>query len=134
MAHYAFIKDGLVTEVITGIDEDSNDTLPSDYSSWEEFYLTLRPNQDSCKRTSYNTRHNTHTDGGTALRGNYASVGFTYDSTNDVFIPPTPYASWILDEDIWDYVAPLAYPDDDNDYVWNEENYQADNTTGWEQV
>ena len=42
MAHYAFIKDGKVTEVITGKDE--TETAPEGYSSWEDYYLTRRPN------------------------------------------------------------------------------------------
>jgi hypothetical protein len=132
MAHYAFLDDNnKVTEVITGIDESSTDTLPQGYVSWEAWYLTQRPNATDCKRTSYNTTNNAHTGDGTAFRGNYAGVGFSYDSINDVFIPPKPYESWVLDEDIWDWEAPIDMPDDDNAYVWDEDAYQEDNTTGW---
>ena len=128
MAHYAFIKDNLVTEVITGVDEDDTSTLPSEYSSWEEFYLTQRPGQDACKRTSYNTRANAHSDGRrNAFRGNYAGKGFTYDAENDVFIPSKPFDSWVLDETKWIWKAPVDYPDDDK-YTWNEE------TTSWDLV
>ena len=125
MAHYAFIKNNLVTEVITGINEDDTSTLPSEYSSWEEFYLTQRPGQDTCKRTSYNTVANTHTDGGTPFRGNYAGVGYTYDTENDVFYPPQPYPSWTLSAD-WLWEAPVEYPDDGNFYNWNEETSRWD--------
>ena len=37
----------------------------------------------------------------------------------------------------WKWKAPLPYPvagDDEEQYQWNEEAYQADNTTGWELV
>tara|TARA_Y100000004_G_C8936884_1_gene422491 strand:+ start:922 stop:1254 length:333 start_codon:yes stop_codon:yes gene_type:complete len=90
MAHYAFIKDGIVTDVIVGIDEDNTEELPEGFSSWEEFYLSTRPGQDACKRTSYNTLYNEHLDGGTAFRGNYAGIGYIYDEANDVFYIPDP--------------------------------------------
>lgn len=135
MAHYAFIKDGIVTEVITGVDEDDTDTLPDGFDSWEDFYITLRPTQDSCKRTSYHTRANAHMNNGTAFRGNYASIDFIYDSDNDVFYPQQPYPSWTISEDTnWLWKAPLDEPADFDTvlYVWNEDAYQDDNTTGWE--
>tara|TARA_A100001201_G_scaffold138311_1_gene129121 strand:+ start:1392 stop:1805 length:414 start_codon:yes stop_codon:yes gene_type:complete len=136
MAHYAFIKDNIVTEVITGKDE--TETAPDGFSDWEEYYLTKRPGQDSCKRTSYNTVMNTHEEGGTPFRGNYAGIGFTYDSSNDVFYSAQPYPSWTISADTnWVWTAPLAYPSDgdgETGYVWNEEAYQADNTTGWDLV
>ena len=136
MAHYAFINDNdIVTEVIVGIDEDSTDTLPEGYTSWEDWYLTQRPGASACKRTSYNTIANTHSDGGTAFRGNYAGIGYTWDETNDVFYPPQPYGSWTLSSD-WVWEAPISYPDDGNNYIWNENAYQADTadpkTEGWE--
>ena len=127
MAHYAFLNDNnIVTEVITGIDEDAKDDLPSEFSSWEEFYADFRG--QTCKRTSYNTFGNEHNDSGTAYRGNYAGIGYTYDETNDVFISPKPYASWSIDESTWTWEAPEAYPDDGKDYIWNE------NKEEWEEV
>jgi hypothetical protein len=128
MAHYAFIKDNQVIEVITGINEDDLDNLPENFNSWEEFYLSQRPNADLCKRTSYNTHHNSHNDNKTAFRGNFASIGFYYDSDNDVFIPQKPYKGWVLDETIWDYKAPVDMPDDANEYVWNQ------NSESWELI
>ena len=46
----------------------------------------------------------------------------------DAFIPPSPFPSWILNEDtcLWD--APVARPNDGNRYQWNEE------TTSWDEV
>ena len=154
MAHYAFIKDDIVTEVITGIDEVNLGDLPDGFSSWEEYYLTKSPGQDACKRTSYNTKQNQHSDENKdAFRGNYAGIGFTYDSTNDVFLPPKPFDSWVVDSSIWDWKAPVDYPADANDerdtslphkiYDWNEENQnwdllatgEYDDSTGlWEKV
>jgi hypothetical protein len=133
MAHYAFIKDNLVTEVITGKDE--TETAPEGFADWEEYYLTKRPDQDACKRTSYNTNANEHGLGGTPFRGNYAGIGYTYDSSNDVFYPQTPFASWVLNETSWIWEAPTPMPElteeqiaANSHYAWNEE------TTAWELV
>ena len=90
------------------------------------------------KRTSYNTFGNVHygsdgeADDGTAFRKNYAGIGYSYDGTG--FYAPKPYNSWKLNSSTYLWEAPVAYPDDGNDYVWNESAYQANNTKGWELV
>ena len=124
MAHYAFIKDNLVTEVITGKDE--TETAPEGFADWEAYYLTKRPDQDVCKRTSYNTNGNAHGLGGTPFRGNYAGIGYIYDETNDVFYSPQPNDSWILNTSIWIWEAPIDYPDDGEFYLWNESSQSWD--------
>lgn len=62
------------------------------------------------------------------IRKNYAGVGFTYDSGRDAFIPPQPFASWVLNETtcLWD--APVAMPEDGKRYTWDEA------TTSWIEV
>ena len=45
--------------------------------------------------TSYNTSGGTHKDGGTALRGNYAGIGYTWDEDDQIFWPKKPHASWV---------------------------------------
>ena len=142
MAHYAFLdENNIVTEVITGKDE--TETPPKGFQNWEDYYLSLKPNHNVCKRTSYNTYKNNHLDNKTPFRGNYAGIGFTYNATNDVFIPPKPFETAVLDENIWDWDYPLPYPNDNNQngsdtskpkkfYVWNEEAFKSDNTTGWD--
>ena len=82
-------------------------------------------------QTSYNTRGGVHyapnsntPDGGVALRKNYAGKGYTYDQTRDAFIAPQPFASWTLDDDTCQWNAPVAYPDDDKMYMWDEDNTQ----------
>ena len=70
MAHYAFITDGIVTEVITGIDE--TETIEGlDTETW---YGNFRGQM--CKRTSYNAK----------IRGNYAGIGMIYLPLEDIFI------------------------------------------------
>jgi hypothetical protein len=130
MAYYAFLdENNIVTEVIAGINEDETDDLPDGFDSWEAWYGDFRG--QTCKRTSYNTLNNAHTDSGTPFRGNYAGIGFTYDETNDVFIGTKPYNSWVVDETKWEWKAPIDKPDDSKRYTWDESAYQEDNSTGW---
>ena len=124
MAHYAFINsNNTVTQVIVGRDEND---LADGVTSWETYYGEQMG--ERCLRTSYNTVAGVHTEGGTAYRGNYAGVGYTYDETLDAFIAPQPYPSWTLDEECYCWEAPVAYPEDGEDYVWNE------NRKEWEVV
>ena len=46
-------------------------------------------------------------------------IGWTYDSTNNVFIAPQPFASWTLDSN-FDWQPPTPKPGANFD--WNEEN------------
>jgi hypothetical protein len=113
MAHYAFLdENNIVTEVIVGKDEGE------DGVDWEVHYGNFR--DQPCKRTSYNTHGGVHSDNGTPYRKNYAGIGYTYDAGRDAFVPPKPYASWVLNEDtcLWD--APVPRPDDGQRYAWDE--------------
>ena len=119
MAHYAFLNmQNIVTEVIVGKDETDGPT------NWEIHYGNIR--EQVCKRTSYNTRGGVNSSDGTPYRKNYAGIGYTYDYARDAFIPPKPYASWTLDETSCLWQAPVAYPDDGQQYTWNEENQEWD--------
>jgi hypothetical protein len=73
------------------------------------------------KQTSYNTNAGVHSLGGTPFRKNHAGIGYTYDSQRDAFISPKPFNSWILNESTCNWDAPVARPDDNNMYKWNEE-------------
>mgnify|MGYP003317552626 FL=1 len=75
-----------------------------------------------------------HKLGGTPFRKNYPGPGYTYDESRDAFVGIKYFASWVLDEETCGYVAPLPYPDDGNNYLWDEDTYQADNTQGWVQI
>jgi hypothetical protein len=67
------------------------------------------------KQTSYNG----------SIRKNYAGVGFTYNAGLDAFVPPKPYASWVLNNDTAQWNAPTPMPTDDKKYSWDEA------TTSW---
>jgi hypothetical protein len=107
MAHFARIKDGIVDYVVVGRDDDEDKEDELAHDGW--IY----------KRTSYNTRGGVHyTDGqpsadqSKAFRKNYAGLGYTFDSERDAFIPPKPFASWILNEESCLWEAPVAMPED----------------------
>jgi hypothetical protein len=105
MAHYAKVENGIVTQVIVAEQEFINSGYVGEPTDWVQ--------------TSYNTRGNQHPEN-RPLRGNYAGIGFTYDSANDVFYAPQPYPSWILNNTTWIWEAPVAYPTDGKTYTWDE--------------
>jgi hypothetical protein len=116
MAHYAFLdENNVVTEVIVGRDEND---LVEGVTSWEEYYGEFRGQK--CVRTSYNTLQGQHVGDGEPFRGNYAGIGFTYDEDLDAFIPPSPFPSWVLNEDTFSWDAPIPYPSDGKKYKWDE--------------
>ena len=94
MAHYAFITDGIVTEVITGIDE----TELIEGLDTETWYGNFRG--QLCKRTSYNNR----------IRFNYAGIGMIYDEARDAFIAPEPEGNLGLDEATCQWIMPKVEP------------------------
>ena len=118
MAHYAYINDNnIVTEVIVGKDEDD---LPEGITSWEDYFS--KKGKGRALRTSYNTLRNVHLQGGSPFRGNYATIGGSYDEELDVFLPIQPYPSWVLNANFY-WEPPVAYPEDDGGVMhdWNEE-------------
>jgi hypothetical protein len=134
MAHYAFLdENNIVVEVITGRDENE---IVDNISDWEKHYEDFRGL--TCKRTSYNTYANQHKEGGVAFRGNYAGIGYIYDLIRDAFIPPSPFASWIIDDLTCQWKAPINKPTEEGDYVWSELQIQwiirptkPDASTAW---
>jgi hypothetical protein len=113
MSHFAKVNNGIVEQVIVAEPEFFQTFVDSSPGEWIQ--------------TSYNTYGGQHPEG-RPLRKNYAGIGYTYDRVLDAFIPPKPYASWILNEDtcLWD--APVAHPDDGKTYSWDEA------TTNWIEV
>ena len=121
MAHFATLNE---SNIVTRVEVINNDViLDGDGVEQEQLgidFLTSLYGAGNYKQTSYNRN----------IRKNYAGVGYTYDAVKDKFIKSKPFASWSLDEND-DWKAPITCPDDDKDYYWNEDNYQADNNTGW---
>jgi len=124
MAHFAILNE---SNIVTRVEVINNAVLlDGDGVEQEQLgidFLTSLYGAGNYKQTSYNRN----------IRKNYAGVGYTYDAVKDKFIKSKPFASWSLDEND-DWKAPITYPDDDKDYYWNEDNYQADNNTGWVEI
>ena len=55
-------------------------------------------------------------------RKHYAAIGYSYDQTRDAFIPPQRFSSWTLNETTCIWEAPVAYPNDEKLYDWNEDS------------
>ncbi len=115
MSHFAKVENGIVTEVIVAEQDFIDSGVMGDPNLWVQ--------------TSYNTRGGVHydpitnqPDGGVALRKNYASIGFTYDSVRDAFIPPKPpMESWVLNENTCLWEPPIPCPVSTTiKYIWDE--------------
>ena len=100
MAHWAEIdENNLVVRVTVGNNDEP-----------DEGYQWLVDNLGGTwVQTSYNR----------TIRKNYAGIGYTYDETRDAFIPPQPYASWVLDEETCLWVAPIPMPE--GVHTWDEQ-------------
>ena len=118
MAHFAKLGTGNIVEQVISI----NNVVITDSNGVEQeqlgvdFINKLYNTRDVWKQTSYNR----------TFRKNYAGIGFQYDQTRDAFIPPKPFNSWILNEDTCIWEAPVAIPEDDNNYKWNEQTLSWD--------
>ena len=112
MAHFAKLGVGNIVEKVEVV---SNDIATSEQAGGD-FLNNLYGTRDVWKQTSYNNN----------FRKNFAGVGYKYDQTRDAFIPPKPFNSWTLNETTCLWEAPVAYPDDGQDYEWNESTKQWD--------
>jgi hypothetical protein len=119
----SFAKIGLNSKVIAVVSVNNEVLKDSSGIEREELgieFLNELYGWPIWKQTSYNTHKGIHNNGGTPFRKNYAGIGYTYDEDRDAFIPKKPYNSWILNEDTCLWEAPIAYPTDDQRYIWNE--------------
>ena len=129
MAHFA--KIGLNNKVIEVLSVHNNELLDSNGVEQEVNgidFLTKLTGWSIWVQSSYNTYAGVHSKGGTPLRKNNAGIGYTYDEDRDAFIPKKPFNSWTLDETTCQWEAPVALPDTENSYNWNE------TTTSWDLV
>ena len=122
MANFAKLGVGNIVETVHVV---SNDVATTEQAGMD-FLNNLYNTRDVWKQTSYNTSGGVHKLGGTPFRKNYAGKGWKYDQTRDAFIEPKPFNSWILNETTCLWEAPIALPDTENRYNWNEA------TTSWD--
>jgi hypothetical protein len=119
MAHFAEIdENNIVTRVLVVGDDQEH--------RGQEFLADDLDLGGTWLKTSYNTQGGVHTLGGTPFRKNYAGIGYSYDETLDAFIPPKPYASWLLNEETCNWNAPVEMPVEEGKFfTWDED------TTSW---
>jgi len=117
MASFAKIGlNGKVIEVQSVVNEVLHDSNGVEQEINGIDFLTKLTGWSIWKQTSYNAN----------IRKNFAGIGYTYDEDRDAFIPKKPFNSWILNENTCQWEAPVARPDDENNYNWNEENQTWD--------
>jgi hypothetical protein len=117
MAHYARLdENNVVTQVIVVDNKDC-----ADANGVEKEYIGAafceRLFGGTWKQTSYNNN----------IRKNYAGIGYTYNADIDAFVPPKPFASWLLNEETAQWEAPVPMPEEGM-WSWDEE------TTSWVEV
>jgi len=130
MAHFAKLdENNVVTQVIVVDNKDITDPHTGQEDEILGIAFCKKLLGGNWKQTSYNGN----------MRTRYAGIGYSYNAGLDAFVPPQPYASWVLDNDTANWVSPLgaapALTDAESEagsfYRWDEDAYQADNTTGW---
>ena len=121
MAHFARVINGLVVEVIVAEQDFIDNNQWHNWETWVQTSYNMRGG------VYYNPQTNQpHKDQSlikkekARQRKNYAGIGFRYDKELDAFIPPQPYPSWKLDTDTCLWNAPIPYPQDNKQYIWNE--------------
>ena len=150
MAHFAKIsEENEILAVVVVDNKDCQDENGDEQESLGQAFLETNNNWPAHLwiKTSYWTYENKHRDGGTPFRGNFASLGGSWDSVNQIFWAPQPHASWTKNNSTATWDPPVAKPSltaeqqsqvdagtHTHIYIWNEDAYQADNNTGWDFV
>lgn len=109
MAHFAEINsDNIVVRVLVVPDEEEQ--------RGEEFLSVDLGLGGRWIQTSYNGN----------IRGLFAGVGFLYNEELDVFLPPKPYESWVINTELKCWESPVGRPEISNTEaaIWDETNQQ----------
>ena len=116
MAHFCQLdENNVVTQVIVVDNKDCADATGVEKESIGIAFCE-RLFGGTWKQTSYNA----------SFRKNYAGIGYTYNADIDAFVPPKPFASWLLNEETAQWDAPVAMPEDAGTgeppkrYQWDE--------------
>ena len=118
MAHFAEIDQfGKVKRVIVVDNKDTADALGVEKEHIGAAFCE-KLFGGTWKQTSYNGN----------FRKNYAGIGYDWDEARNAFVPPKPFASWVLDENTCQWKAPIPMPTDGKMYGWNE------GTQAWDEV
>ena len=115
MAHFAELDDNNI--VLRTVVISNEDILDENGVEQEQLGIDLclqHVGPGNWIQTSYNNN----------FRKNFALPGHIYVPDANLFHSPAgPYPSWILDEN-YDWVAPVPYPNDGENYYWVEETLE----------
>jgi hypothetical protein len=130
MAHYAELNQS--NEVIYVVYMDNEIITDENGNEVEELGIQHLHTHHGAERKWVRTSY------GGNFRNKYAGLGDTYREDLDMFISPSPYPSWILNETTGQWEAPVTQPELTQEqidggyyYTWDEEAHNSDNTTGW---
>jgi hypothetical protein len=117
MAHFAKLDEN---NNVISVHVVNNDVITVDGIESEQAginFLSELHGHKLWKQTSFNARDN-------GFRKNYAGIGYKYDPTFDAFIPVQPFPSWKLNYTTFQWVAPVAMPENVEGFVfkWSEYN------------
>jgi len=123
MAHFAQIDNGNIVIHVSVVRNE--DILDINGNESEEvgiqFLKSVHGHSTNWIQTSYNNN----------FRYRYAGIGMSYNNQYDVFLPPQPYSSWILNTETYEWDPPVPEPelteeqrDGGSYYEWNEETQE----------
>jgi hypothetical protein len=102
MAHFAELDENNVVKQVIVV--SNQDILDSNGNENEEvgvnFCKGLFGQNTIWKQTSYNNN----------FRCRYAGIGMIYNEEYDVFVPPSPYPSWVLNTEYYNWDSPIIEP------------------------
>ena len=115
MAHFAKLDDNNVVIHVSVINDKN--TIDENGQESEELgiqYLKSIHGEDTIwKQTSYNDN----------LKKMYAGIGYIYNEQYDVFLPPKPFPSWVLNTESFEWESPIQRPYKEGVvYYWDENN------------
>lgn len=109
MAHFARIDDNVVQEVIAVSNDDCGGGVFPESEPLGQDFIKKIGLEGVWIQVSYNS----------SFRKRFPSKGFYYDPDADIFVPPKPYNSWLINDD-FDWEPPKPYPQDGQEYRWDD--------------
>jgi len=119
MAHFAELDEN--NTVLRVIVVSNGDLLDTSMQENEEVGIAF------CKKLFGENTRWVQTSYNGSFRRYFAGPGYKYSQEKDVFYPPKPSSTWVLDDDL-NWIPPIAKPEVPTGYivVWDEEEQEWD--------